>query len=64
MKGYDSHFIISEAHKLNARKLERIAANSEKFITFSFANFEFLDSLSFMMSSLGELVETNKFKKV
>jgi hypothetical protein len=64
MKGYDSHFIISEAHKLKARKIQCIAANCEKLITYSFDNFKFLDSMACMMSSLGELVSNNKYTTV
>ena len=39
LKGYDSHFLVSQAHKYNARKLDVVAQNSEKFLIFSFDNF-------------------------
>ena len=61
MKGYDSHFIIKEAHAFEAKKMKVIANNSEKFLMFSFDNFVFKDSMSFMNSSLDTLIKHNKY---
>ena len=61
MKGYDSHFIIKEAHAFECKRLSVIAGNSEKFIQFSFDNFDFKDSMSFLNGSLDSLVKLNKY---
>ena len=62
LKGYDSHFIISEANKYEAKKITCIAQNSEKFLAFGFNRFEFKDSMSFLGTSLEKLVKLNKYK--
>ena len=65
MKGYDSHFIISELHKIDVadKKINVIAQNSEKFLTFGWSMFKFKDSLSFLNASLDKLVKMNKYCK-
>ena len=63
MKGYDSHFLVSEAHKYGAKKLDVVAQNSEKFLTFSFDHFQFKDSFAFLGTSLEKLVKLNKYTK-
>ena len=66
MKGYDSHFIIAEAYKYETRKRQKmnvIAQNSEKFLTFGFNRYAFLDSLGFLNGSLESLVKVNKKHK-
>ena len=66
LKGYDSHFIIAEAYKYECnkkKKIDVIAQNSEKFLTFGFNRFQFKDSLSFLNASLDKLVKMNKYTK-
>ena len=49
LKNYDAHLIINKAHELNkSSKIECVAQNSEKFITFRFKNICFKDSFSFL----------------
>ena len=56
-KGYDSHFIICNAHGLHSkRKIDVIAQNSENIIMFGFDNLQFNDSISFLSPSLNRLV--------
>jgi hypothetical protein len=63
LKGYDSHFIICNAHEFNSKKkIDVIAQNSEKFIMFGFDNLQFKDSFSFLSSSLDRLVGLSKYK--
>ena len=63
LKGYDSHFIICNAHEFHSKKkIDVIAQNSEKFIMFGFDNLQFKDSISFLPSSLDRLVGLSKYK--
>ena len=63
LKGYDSHFIICNAHEFESKKkIDVIAQNSEKFIMFGFDNLQFKDSFSFLSSSLDRLVGLSKYK--
>ena len=63
LKNYDAHLIINKAHELNKNsKIECIAQNSEKFITFRFKNLCFKDSFSFLSSSLDKLVKLSKYE--
>ena len=63
LKGYDSHFIICNAHEFQSKKkIDVIAQNSEKFIMFGFDNLQFKDSFSFLSSSLDRLVGLSKYK--
>ena len=67
LKNYDAHLIINKAHELNKNskidsKIECIAQNSEKFITFGFKNLCFKDSFSFVSSSLDKLVKLSKYE--
>lgn len=65
LSGYDSHFIISELHKIDC-KIEIIPQTHEKYISFSlkFNNHKiwvrFIDSFRFLPASLGKLVSINK----
>jgi hypothetical protein len=63
MKGYESYFLVSEAHKYGAKKLDVAAQNSEKFLTFSFDHSQFKDSFCFLGASLEKLVKLNKYNK-
>lgn len=64
LKNYDSHLIISSANQFKCKKINVIAQNSEKFITFGFNHLQFKDSYSFLSSSLDKLVKLNKYKEV
>ncbi len=57
LKGYDSHFIVRALNK-KIKKIRCIASSSEKFITFSVNNLEFIDSMSFISTSLEKLTES------
>ena len=58
LKNYDSHLIIERANELSERaKIDVIALNTEKFITFTFKNLCFKDSFSFLSSSVDKLVK-------
>ena len=62
LKNYDSHLIIERANELSERaRIDVIAQNSEKFITFAFKNMCFKDSVSFLSSSLDKLVKLSKY---
>ena len=64
LKNYDSHLIIERANELSERaKIDVIALNSEKFITFAFKNLCFKDSFSFLSSSLDKLVKLSKYEE-
>ena len=63
LKNYDAHLTINKAHELNKNsKIECIAQNSEKCITFGFKNLCFKDSFSFLSSSLDKLVKLSKYE--
>ena len=63
LKNYDAHLIINKAHELSKNaKIDCIAQNSEKFITFGFKNLCFKDSFSFLSSSLDKLVKLSKYE--
>ena len=63
LKNYDAHLIIEKAHKLaDETKIDVIAQNSERFITFGFKNLCVKDSFSFLSSSLDKLVKLTKYE--
>ena len=65
LKNYDAHLIISNAKLMNCKKkIDVIAQNSEKFITFGFDHLLFKDSFSFLSSSLDKLVKMNKYIEI
>jgi hypothetical protein len=61
LKGFDGHLIIQGLNKMNFSNIKIIAQNFEKYMTFSFGEFRFLDSFAFMSSSLDTLA-TNLLK--
>ena len=64
LKNYDAHLIINKAHELNKNfRIECVAQNSEKFITFGFKNLCCKDSFSFLSSSLDKLVKLRKYEE-
>jgi hypothetical protein len=63
LKGYDSHHIISAVSEKNKGKISCIPQNSQKFISFGFQGLVFIDSLSFLPSSLEKLVRANKYSE-
>ena len=63
LKNYDAHLIIEKADELAQKsKIDVIAQNSKKFITFGFRNLCFKDSFSFLSSSLDKLVKLSKYE--
>ena len=56
LRGYDSHLIMPSLGKLKDRKINCIPNNTEKYISFSIDNLDFIDSLQFMNASLDKLV--------
>ena len=59
--------IIARANELHIelnqnKRIDVIAQNSEKFITFSFGACQFKDSFAFLTASLGKLVRLNKYE--
>ena len=65
LKNYDAHLIISHAHKMKCKKkIDVIAQNSEKIISFGFDHLIFKDSFGFLTSSLDKLVKLNKYKEI
>ena len=57
LKGYDSHFIISNLNSKSFSKCQIIPQNMEKFISFKLDFIQVLDSYQFLGESLGKLVE-------
>jgi hypothetical protein len=57
LKGFDGHLIIQGLKKMNFSKIKIISQNFEKYMSFEFGNFRFLDSFAFMSSSLEKLSE-------
>lgn len=55
LKGFDGHLIIKELNNMNFENVKIIAQNFEKYVTFGFKNFQFLDSFAFLSSSLDTL---------
>ena len=67
LKNYDAHLIIARANELNIelnqnKKIDVIAQNSEKFITFPFGACQFKDSFAFLTASVDKLVRLNKYE--
>jgi hypothetical protein len=64
LKSFDSHIIIAHFKRIAAgvnkngsyRDIEVIAVNSERYISFEFNGFRFIDSFQFLPSSLDKLV--------
>ena len=55
LKGFDGHLIIQALARKNFSKIDIIAQNFEKYMSFSFGHFLFLDLFSFLSSSLDTL---------
>ena len=60
LKGYDSHFLISNLNNKSFGKCEIIPQNIEKFITFKLDSIQVLDSYQFLSESLDTLVNNLK----
>ena len=58
LRGYDSHLIM-QAISETKEKLDCIANNMEKYISFSIWQLRFIDSLQFLNASLEKLVKSN-----
>jgi hypothetical protein len=70
LKNYDGHIIIKALNDIGFENIQIIAQNFEKYISFSFSHLKFLDSFSFLTTSLDTLVKNlaeegqDKFKYV
>ena len=56
LRGYDSHLIMQGIGKLKDKKTNCIPDNTEKYISFSIDQLDFIDSLQFMNASLEKLM--------
>ena len=56
LRGYDSHLIMQRLGKLKDKKISCIPNNTEKYISYSIDNLDFIDSLQFTNVSLEKLV--------
>lgn len=67
-KGYDAQLVLNGINKFSKDKVNCIAQNTEKFITFTLNNkITFKDSLAFLSSSLDKLaknLDENSFKQL
>ena len=54
--GYDSHLIVKGMSKLEQKKIQAMAYNTEKLRNLTVHNFKLSDSLSFIQGSLSDLV--------
>lgn len=54
---YDFHFIIKALNNKNVKNINILPYNGENFRTVSFNSFRFVDSMSFLQSSLAKLSE-------
>ena len=59
LRGYDAHHLMQEIASVDAN-LKCIPSNMEKYISFSLGNLRFIDSYQFLLSSLDNLVASNK----
>ena len=57
LEGYDSHLFMQHFGKYKKMGLSCIPTNSEKYISFTLAHLQFLDSLNFINEGLGKLVD-------
>ena len=57
LRGYDGHLIIKAVDESHGNVRVK-PTNMEKFMAFSIARMQFLDSLQFTMKSLNDLVST------
>lgn len=61
LKGYDGHIIIKAINSSTVTsRIECIPQNGERFLSMSFHNLRFIDSLQFLNSSLASLVDNIK----
>jgi len=62
LRGYDHHFIIKGLNKIGAKKISVIPTNSEKYMSVTIDELQFIDSLQFMNCGLSKLVKNLKAK--
>ena len=65
LRGYDSHLIMESLGKQTKGRLSCIPNNMERYISFSWGCFRFIDSCQYMNASLNQLVanlDNGKFK--
>ena len=58
LRDYDSYLIMQGLGKLKDKKINCIQNNTEKYISFSIDNLDFINSLQFMNASLEKLVSS------
>ena len=63
LKGYDAHHLM-QAVSSYKNDLTCIANKMEKYITFTMGNLKFIDSLSFLLSSLDNLAKSTPREKL
>jgi hypothetical protein len=61
---FDFNLLVQHLHKVKNRKISILAKNSEKFLTFSIDNFDFIDSMKFLEASLSDLCGILKDKGI
>ena len=57
LRGYDGHLLMTSIGKYKDRRLNVIANNSERYISFSVGRLRFIDSFMFLSTSLCNLVD-------
>ena len=57
LRGYDSHLIMQAIGRTNTEDISCIPYNMEKYLSFTYKNLLFLDSMQFMNSSLEKLAK-------
>ena len=56
LSNYDSHFLVQKLHRYNSQNISIIPKSSEKFLSFSVGQMQFIDSFQFLQESLSTLV--------
>lgn len=56
LRGYDAHLIMQAIGQFKDRRIDCLANNYEKYISFTLGHLRFIDSLQFMNESLEKLV--------
>jgi len=59
LKGYDGHLLMQAMARVQG-EIKCIPTNTEKYMSFSFGNLIFIDSVNFMQSSLDKLLKGSK----
>ena len=57
LSNYDSHFVVQHLHKYKGCHIQIIPRNTERYLSFSFLNMTYKDTLQFMDESLRKVVD-------